>query len=83
MATFVEMSRIQNSKTAKEQDDPRQTPSCLRCHVQVFYPPSSPLAPTSQLFIFLETLCPTRVATFVETSKIQNSKTAKEQDDPR
>jgi hypothetical protein len=71
------------SKTTKECDDPRQSPSHLCCQLQVFHPPSSLLPPTSQLFIFLASLSLTRTATSVELSKIQNPKTTKERNDPR
>jgi hypothetical protein len=42
----------------------------------------TPLPSTSQLFIFLASLSPTRTAIYVEMSKIQNPKTTKEHDDP-
>jgi hypothetical protein len=70
-------------KMTKDHNDPRQTPiSHLRCHLQVFHPPSSPLPPLSQLFVFLASLTLTRAAASVKLSAIQNLKMTKEHDDP-
>jgi hypothetical protein len=84
-ASFIEMSNIQSPKMkTKERDDPGQTPiSHLRCKLQVFHLPSSPLFPQSQLFMFLASLNLTRRATCVQMSNIQNSKKTKERNDPR
>jgi hypothetical protein len=78
----MEVSKIQNSKTTKEGNGPPETPSRLCCQLKAFYPPSSPLPPMLQLFIFLASLCPTRTATYIKMSKIKKLKRTKEQDDP-